>query len=82
MPLQIGDCGSRIEKLLAHVQNLCGFQPSPVRPERSVSEVEGRTAQHAQISDMSQTLSFGNPQSTIESPLTLSLSRKGRGDPY
>src|SRR5438876_8474604 len=29
---------------MAHVQNLCRLQPYPVRPERSVSEVEGRTA--------------------------------------
>lgn len=29
---------------MAHVQNLCGLSPFPVRPERSASEVEGWTA--------------------------------------
>jgi short-chain fatty acids transporter len=29
------------------IKNTCGFQPYPVRPERSTSEVEGRTARHA-----------------------------------
>jgi hypothetical protein len=39
--------------VLAHVQNFCGPEPYPVRPERSDSGVEGRTGLSAQISDMS-----------------------------
>ena len=53
--------------LSAYVQNLCRSQPYPVRPERSVSEVEacpersrrGQTARSAQILDMSLSFLYG-----------------------